>query len=431
VNRLSVRMRVTLAATIIVATVLTAASLALILVLRGSLEDSVAAEAARQVRASAAALKKTPPLVAAPPGQEGSEAPAPHKSEDGSGARGDEKVVLAGGYATASTVVETADGPVTVKAQVPLAPLKSALKVLERLLLVGVPALVALMAVMTWHLVGRALAPVESIRATFADITARNLHRRVPEPVTRDEVARLAQTMNATLGQLESAVEQHKKFVADAAHELRNPVATLSARLELGMPHAPDLVTEALTDVARIKELTGDLLLLARLDGGEPLIRTEVDLAQVAAEAAARPTPVKITLELESDAIVTGSRSHLERMVANLVANAVRHAAAQVTIRVTAHGLDVIDDGPGIPAASRERVFQRFHRLDEARARDAGGSGLGLAIAREIATTHGGTLTVKDTPHGAHLSFRITTQDGTSGPAGRAAGGMTPRPSPP
>ncbi|MEI5571298.1 sensor histidine kinase [Streptomyces brasiliscabiei] len=117
---------------------------------------------------------------------------------------------------------------------------------------------------------------------------------------------------------------------------------------------------------------------------------------------------MKIVLELESDVIVTGTRSHLERMVAHLVANAVRHDASQITIKVTADGLDVIDDGPGIPAAFRERVFQRFHRLDEARARDAGGSGLGLAIARDIATAHGGTLTVQDTPHGAHLSFRIT-----------------------
>jgi signal transduction histidine kinase len=411
VNRLSVRMRVTLAATVIVATVLTAASLVLILAMRDSLHGGVADEAARKVRASAAALKEDPPLDAAPPGEEGSAEPTPERSENGAGT-GEEKVVIADGYATASTVVDTIDGPVTVKARVSLAPVRNALSVLEQLLLVGVPALVVLMAVMTWQLMGRVLAPVESIRATFADITAKNLHRRVPEPVTRDEVARLARTMNLTLGQLESAVERHKQFVADAAHELRNPVATLSARLELGMTQAPDLVTEALTDVARIKELTGDLLFLARLDGGEPLIGTDVDLAQVAAETAARPAPVKIALELESDVIVTGSRSHLERMVANLVANAVRHAASQVTIRVTADGLDVIDDGPGIPAASRERVFQRFHRLDEARARDAGGSGLGLAIARDIATAHGGTLTVQDTPHGAHLSFRITTPDG-------------------
>ncbi|MGW2892829.1 ATP-binding protein [Streptomyces griseoruber] len=407
-NRLSVRMRVTLAASVMVATVLTAASLVLILTLRDSLQGGVADEAARKVRASAAALKEDPPVLAVPPpGEDGSAEPTPEKSGNGAGT-GKEKVVLADGYATASTVVVTADGPVTVKARVSLAPVRNALGVLEQLLLVGVPALVLLMAVMTWQLMGRVLAPVESIRATFADITARNLHRRVPEPVTRDEVARLARTMNVTLGQLESAVDRHKQFVADAAHELRNPVATLSARLELGMPQAPGLVTEALTDVARIKELTGDLLLLARLDGGEPLMGTEVDLAQVAADAAARPAPVRIVLELESDVVVTGSRSHLERMVANLVANAVRHAASRVTIRVTADGLDVIDDGPGIPADARERVFQRFHRLDEARARDAGGSGLGLAIARDIATAHGGTLTVQNTPHGAHLSFRIT-----------------------
>ncbi|MFF7264202.1 ATP-binding protein [Streptomyces sp. NPDC008159] len=419
-SRLSVRMRVTLAATVIVATVLTAASLVLILAVRDSLEGGAADEATRKVIARATALREEEPILTAPPPEEGapSPEPTPEQSERGSGADPDETTVtLADGYATASTVVTTLDGPVTVRARVSLAPVLDALSVLERLLLVGVPALVLLMAVMTWELMGRVLAPVESIRATFADITAKNLHRRVPEPVTRDEVARLARTMNATLGQLESAVERHKQFVADAAHELRNPVATLSARLELGLPRAPDLVSEALTDVARIQALTGDLLLLARLDGGEPLMHTEVDLAQVAAEAAARPAPVRIALELESDVVVQGSRAHLERMVANLVANAVRHAASQVTIRVTADGLDVLDDGPGIPENSRELVFRRFHRLDEARARDAGGSGLGLAIARDIATLHGGTLTVRDTPRGAHLSFRLPPPAERSGRA--------------
>ncbi|MGJ5830617.1 sensor histidine kinase [Streptomyces ossamyceticus] len=425
-SRLSVRMRVTLAATVIVATVLTAASLVLILAVRDSLEGGVADEATRKVIARATALRKEEPVLTAPPPDDGAEPspePTPEQSGNGTGADPDEPTVtLADGYATASTVVSTLDGPVTVRARVSLAPVLDALSVLERLLLVGVPALVLLMAVMTWELMGRVLAPVESIRATFADITAKNLHRRVPEPVTRDEVARLARTMNATLGQLESAVERHKQFVADAAHELRNPVATLSARLELGLPLAPDLVTEALTDVARIQALTGDLLLLARLDGGEPLIHTEVDLAQVAAGAAARPAPVRITLDLEADVVVQGSRAHLERMVANLVANAVRHAVSQVTIRVTADGLDVLDDGPGIPANSRELVFRRFHRLDEARARDAGGSGLGLAIARDIATLHGGTLTVRDTPRGAHLSFRMAPPAERSGRAGAVRG---------
>ncbi|WP_240496239.1 ATP-binding protein [Streptomyces torulosus] len=142
-------------------------------------------------------------------------------------------------------------------------------------------------------------------------------------------------------------------------------------------------------------------------------MHTEVDLAQVTAEAAARPAPVRIALDLEADVDVRGSRAHLERMVADLVANAVRHAASQVTIRVTADGLDVLDYGPGIPANSRELVFRRFHRLDEARARDVGGSALGLAIA----TLHGGTLAVRDTPRGAHLSFRMTPPAERSGRA--------------
>jgi signal transduction histidine kinase len=253
----------------------------------------------------------------------------------------------------------------------------------------------------TWLSVGRALGPVAAIRAKVADITARDLHRRVPVPRSKDEIAALATTVNGTLDRLETAVEQHKRFVADAAHELRSPIATLRARLELAEPS--ELTAEALADVERLQSLAADLLMLARLDAGEPLRSGEIDLGQVAAEAAlrARRRPdVRVELDVAPDVVLPGSSGHLDRLVTNLVDNAVRHASATVRVRVAAEDGDAVlvvsDDGPGIPEDQREAVFGRFTRLDAARARDAGGAGLGLPIARDIAHLHGGTLVYDD-----------------------------------
>ncbi|MEU8382990.1 ATP-binding protein [Streptosporangium sp. NPDC048865] len=302
-------------------------------------------------------------------------------------------------FALATKPVYTANGTLLVQARASLEPTMDALTTLRGLLLPGIPALLLLVAVLTWLAVGRALAPVSAIRAEMADITASDLHRRVPVPRSRDEIARLAETMNRTLDRLELAVSRHKRFVADAAHELRSPLAILRTRLELARPGP--LAAEALTDVERIQALTSDLLLLARLDAGEPACHEEVDLGQVTAEEAARSRPrpeVRVTLEVAADTVVLGSAGQLRRLVANLVDNAVRHAGSAVTVRLAVDGgeavLDVRDDGPGIPAEHHEAVFDRFTRLDEARDRDAGGAGLGLAIARDIAVRHGGSLRV-------------------------------------
>ncbi|MFC4588947.1 HAMP domain-containing sensor histidine kinase [Sphaerisporangium corydalis] len=330
------------------------------------------------------------------------------------------------GYVTAERQAATASGPISVRSRVSLEPAREALGTLRTLLMVGVPVLLLLVAGLSWLLVGHALAPVSAIRAKFADITASDLHQRVPVPATGDEVARLARTMNATLDRLEHAVEQHRQFVADAAHELRSPIATLRTRLELGSREAPDLTRESLTDVGRIQGLATDLLLLARLDAGEPLRIEEVDLGQVATEEAlrSRRDDVRISLDIASDVVVPGSRSHLGRMVANLVDNAVRHAESGVTVRVTAPAtVEVADDGPGIPAEHRESVFDRFTRLDEARTRDAGGSGLGLAIARDIAHAHGGTLVVADpSPAGSGALLRAVLRPATDPPTHRLTG---------
>jgi signal transduction histidine kinase len=389
-----VRLRATVAAMLTVAVALGVASAALLLVLQGSLEKSARTEAAGKAKAAAMAVKGGPGR------------PPPPGASTAIGGGADVQVLTktsadppwksGSGYMVAAEKVDTEGRSMLVQGRSSLAPTRQAIASLRGLLVPGVPSLLLLVALLTWLAVGRALKPVSAIRGKLADITAHDLHRRVPVPDSRDEIAALARTVNATLDRLQTAVEQHKRFVADAAHELRSPLAVLRTRLELAGTEA-----EALTDVQRIQTLTADLLLLARLDAGEPPHDQEVDLGQVVAEEAARPRPrpdVTVDLDIAADVLVRGSSGQLNRLTANLVDNAVRHAATTVTVRLTADGssavLEVADDGPGIPREHRDVVFDRFTRLDQARARDHGGSGLGLPIARDIATAHNGTLTV-------------------------------------
>jgi signal transduction histidine kinase len=393
-----VRLRATVAAVLTVAVALGLASAVLLLVLQDNLEKSARAEAAEKAKTVAAAVKVggslpppgVPAVAGGPDVQVTTSLDAP-TWKTGSG------------YVVAGEQVDAQGRTVMIQGRSSLAPTRQAIATLRHLLLPGVPALLLLVALLTWLAVGRALKPVSAIRGKMADITAHDLHQRVPEPDSRDEIAALARTVNATLDRLQTAVEQHKRFVADAAHELRSPLAILRTRLELTThrTEAPVLADRALTDVDRIQTLTTDLLLLARLDAGEPPRDQEVELGQVAAEEAAqtRPRPdVTVALDIATDVLVRGSGDQLRRLVANLVDNAVRHATTTVTVRLTADGsqtvLEVTDDGPGIPREHREIVFDRFTRLDQARDRDHGGSGLGLAIARDIAVAHHGTLSV-------------------------------------
>jgi signal transduction histidine kinase len=424
VPRFSVRLRATLAATAIVAVALGVSSAALVGVLQGSLQDSAADEAARRAAITADMLVTGSPPVTVGTGEPGSpgtavEAVDPDVVIIGEPAVAPGKVLVmrkqwapSGTYAVATQPVDTAVGKVLVQARASLQPAAAALATLQAVLLPGIPALLLLVALLTWLAVGRALAPVSAIRRELADITTSDLHRRVPVPPARDEIARLAATTNRTLDRLEHAVGRHRRFVADAAHELRSPLAVLRTRLEIAPPQA--LTTEALSDVDRIQRLTTDLLLLARLDADEPPEHEEVDLGQVAAEEAARARPrtdVRVVLDISSEIVVHGSGDQLRRVVANLVDNAVRHAETAVLVRLVRQGgdavLEVDDDGPGIPVEHREAVFDRFTRLDEARDRDAGGSGLGLAIVRDVVARHGGSVVVVDGPLGARLRARV------------------------
>lgn len=291
----------------------------------------------------------------------------------------------------------------TVRAGAALAPEQDAVGSVRDAMLLGLPLLLVVVAGVTWLVTRRALRPVEGIRGEMAAITAStDLSRRVPVPSSKDEIGRLARTTNETLAALESAVERQRRFVADASHELRSPIASLRTQLEVGVAH-PELldVPGAVEDTVRLQRLAADLLLLARLDAGERPGGARVDLAAMVREESSQRVADRVpvrTGEL-ANAEVAGSRGQLGRVLGNLLDNAQRHAVASVRVAVVREGewavLRVEDDGPGVPESERERIFERFVRLDDARARDDGGAGLGLAIARDVAVRHGGSLAVR------------------------------------
>jgi len=315
-------------------------------------------------------------------------------------------------------IVETAQGQITLVSQRSLAEVDETIDGITDALVIGFPALVLLVGVLAWYLAGRALRPVEAIRAEAASITHTTIHRRVPVPETNDEVARLASTMNEMLDRLEDASMRQRRFVSDASHELRSPVASIRTQLEValrrpGRDDWPRIAERVLAEDARLEEAVANLVELARLDEGvAPSDLAEVDLDEVVFEECSRPRRLRVDTSGVSGGRVHGRRDALARVVRNLVDNAVRHADSRVAVTVQTSGdvveLTVTDDGPGVAPADRERIFERFTRLDEARARDAGGMGLGLAVVKTTVERHGGSVTVDDAdPHGARFVVRI------------------------
>jgi signal transduction histidine kinase len=290
--------------------------------------------------------------------------------------------------------------------------------VLIRLLALGYPVLLLLVAATSYWLTGRALAPVEAMRRQVAGITATDLTARVPVPPSHDQVAQLAVTMNATLDRLAAATEAQRRFVADASHELRSPLATIRAAHEVAAVH-PEIAdwsmvqADVLAEVGRLEKLVDDLLFLARSDErGLPPERGEVDLDDLVDDEACRlrrTTQLRIVVR-QRPVRVTGDRHQLARVLRNLTDNAARYAATCVELRLSSHNgeavLEIVDDGPGIPPEERERVFDRFVRLDASRERSAGGAGLGLAIARELARAHGGDLVAVNARRGGPPRFQ-------------------------
>jgi signal transduction histidine kinase len=276
------------------------------------------------------------------------------------------------------------------------------------------PIVLLTAALTVWLTARRALRPVERLRGEVASISATDLSTRVSAPDVDDEIGRLAHTMNALLDRLDASATRQSRFVSDASHELRSPLAAVRTRLEVALRQQdttdwPSLAAGVLTENARMERMVRDLLFLARTDAGAPRApHIDVDLDDIVLqeiESARTYARVPIDASGVSAARVAGHPDHLRRVVANLLDNAQRHACTMVRARVGVEGdhavVTVTDDGAGIDPADRERVFERFTRLDDARTRTDGGSGLGRAHVREILHEHGGQVEIGDAPEAA------------------------------
>ena len=442
INRLAtIRAITTVAATIIVTIALVVGAAGLIAALRRTMVDELT-EAARAQAADVVGQLEAgrPPVldvagadeqliqvmtpagavVAASPNMTGR--PAVVRLAPGQSARvvtpldDDEFVAVAEG-------AQTSDGPRIVLVARALVDVLDTTTVITRLLVIGLPLMVAVVALTTWFAVGRALAPVEAIRCEVDAISAAQLHRRVPRPKADDEIGRLAATMNRMLERLESARNSQRRFVSDASHELRSPITTIRQHAEVALAHpervtAPELAEVVLAEQQRMQRLVEDLLLLARVDEHVPLTRAAVDLDDLAFEEGHRlrsATSKRVDTSGVNAVRVQGDADALRRMVRNVGENAVRHASSRVDVTLVERGEEVVltidDDGPGIPATERARVLQRFVRLDDARSRNEGGSGLGFSIVDEVVRAHGGSMSIEQSPlGGARIVITLPVQ---------------------
>lgn len=433
-SRLSLAVRITLAATGVVGVTLAVAGMVLVLTFRSGLVASTDA-AAKQRAADLGQL-----VVAGPP-----PAQLPQVGE-----LTEAQILGPGGAVIASTpelagepplidLAQTSDGVVdadalrllvvrgdayTIVVGSPTEEVREVTTQLVLALVVGLPILLAVLAGVILVLVRYALRTVDRLRQQVETITSTDLHRRLELPPAQDEVRALAETMNQMLERLEAAAKAQRRFVADAAHELRSPLAALHAQLEVNLRHPdPERLTDRLPgmleDTARLARLVDDLLALARLDEtSRPPRRQLVDLDEVvfAQVGQLRPSArVPLRTGGVSAALVTGDADLLSRVVRNLLDNALRYADSQVEVMLISRDglveLTVHDDGPGIPQADVERVFRRFERLQDARDRDSGGSGLGLAIVHDAVRTAGGTVTVEPSSRGARLVVRLPSAE--------------------
>jgi signal transduction histidine kinase len=429
----TVRVRTTLAALAVVGMAMAAGGVALVAVLRGALTQEVRATTRLRATELAADLRSGPAPAALAVGGDPEDLliqvldgrgrvvassanvrglPPVARLRPGASARIDVPID-SDPFLAVAVAATTPQGRRTVVVARALDTIGEATQIVTTLLAVGLPALLLLVAATTWRVVGRALAPVEAIRREVDEISAAQLHRRVPDPPGGDEVARLAQTMNRMLDRLQRAHARQRRFVADASHELRAPVAAIRQHAEVALAHpdrssTAELAGTVLAEGLRIQRLVEDLLLLAGADEhGLVPRRRQVDLDDLVFEEARRLRQgggLRVEVGAVSAARVEGDPGGLRRVLRNLGDNAARHASGRVSFALAerdgAAVLAVDDDGPGIPPADRERVLERFVRLDDARARDAGGSGLGLAIAAELVAAHGGMISITASPLG-------------------------------
>jgi signal transduction histidine kinase len=429
----SVRVRTTVGAVVVVALALAAGAALLVLLLRSSLHDGL--ESSAETRASELADQIETSGV--PESLAGEDDDEPEDTViwivDGGGVviasqqlpvpeETDGDVDLPGGeqsYVVVSEDVEDTDYVVVVA--VSTEDVADSTAALLPLLAIGLPLVLLVVGGTTWVVVGRALQPVERIRSEVSAISDDRLDRRVPVPGGRDELHRLAVTMNEMLARLQTSRDRQQRFVSDASHELRSPLASLRQAAEVTHAHPGalpegELADTVLEESVRMQRIVEQMLVLTRTDEHGVRERREVDLDDLALAEAARVRREGLAVDVSGvrAARVVGDAVALSQVVRNLVDNAARHAESRIAVAVSSVAGEVVltvdDDGAGVPTEERERVFERFVRLDEARARDDGGSGLGLAIVREITRVHGGEASVEDSAlGGARFVVRLPT----------------------
>lgn len=304
-------------------------------------------------------------------------------------------------------------------------PYFSGLRGTATILAIEFPVVILIAGAGIYFFVGRALKPVERITRQVSAITSSDLSRRVPVPSTDDELTTLAITMNDMLDRLERSRVSQLRFVGDASHELRSPLTTLVGILDLAddtdSPVDVDTVrTILLPEAQRMSAMVADLLLLARADErGIPLTVDEVDLDDLVGAEVRRLRSLglaKVVADVAPIRVI-GDSDKLSRAIRNLTDNAAHHASSTITLQMEQDAdesvatIRVIDDGPGVPADVRDKIFDRFYRHDSDRGRHQAGSGLGLPIAAEIAKAHGGAIAVSDGPGGG-ACFTMTISTG-------------------
>ena len=319
----------------------------------------------------------------------------------------------------------TAAAPVSVIVALPYGDVLATRTALRNALLITFPLLLGALAAVAWRVIGWTLRPVEHLRAGAEQISrtgrlsgsARG--ERLPVPPAADEIRALAVTLNEMLDRLADAQERQRSFVADAAHELRSPLASIQAQLEVAgrLGDGGTLPSDVMPDVKRLTGIVEDLLLLARADADTkpPARLNRIDACELLAELTRAYAGARVPVALVADrpVMIMVDADELHRAIGNLVDNAVRHARTQVEVAARIDQswavISVSDDGPGIAPEDRERVFERFTRLDDARGRSSGGAGLGLAIVRELITRAGGTvaLTAPAPPWNTRAEVRL------------------------
>jgi signal transduction histidine kinase len=313
--------------------------------------------------------------------------------------------------------IGSAGNQYTIIVAVPVGDFNRSVALLRTALFVSQPLVVLVLVLVGWRVVGASLRSVEVLRSGAERITGSATEERLPVPPSHDEIHRLAVTLNDMIDRLARARARQRAFVADAAHELRSPLASIRVQLEVAqrLGDWTSVGDDILIDVDRLTRLVDDLLLLARADEGRRAVARElVEVGDLLGDVAGRygAARVPVTVEPVDDELWTeGEPDALHRILVNLVDNAVRHARTAVRLSAAAEGehllITVVDDGTGIPEPDRRRVFDRFTRLDDGRARDAGGTGLGLAIVRELVRRHSGSVLLTDAAPGVRAEVRL------------------------